>query len=94
MDCEVIADTFEEEDDLPDIHKLSIPAKSKFVISGPILSLLHDQWGADQTKNTYTYEYIMDTIYSYNNQYKIAIAYGQSDPNIDWKCMLSYYFTI
>ena len=78
---------FEEEDDLPDIHKLSIPAKSKFVVSGPILSLLHDQWGADQTKNTYTYEYIMDTIYSYNNQYKIAIAYGQSDPNIDWKCI-------
>ena len=76
-----------EEDDLPDIHKLSIPAKSKFVVSGPILSLLHDQWGADKTKNTYTYEYIMDMIYSYNNQHKIAFAYGESDPDIDWKCI-------
>ena len=75
------------EEDLPDIHKLSIPAKSKFVVSGPILSLLHDQWAADKTKNTYTYEYIMDMIYSYNNQYKIAFAYGESDPDIDWKCI-------
>ena len=64
----------------------------KFVVSGQLLKALHQQWGADITKDIYTYGDITKFLYGNDNIYGLARQYGlasfgQSESQIDWNTL-------
>ena len=71
----------------PELHYKNVPPDEEFVVSGPLLRALHQQWGADLTRSAYTYGEIIE--YLYHAPWEMAHAYGQAsigqpDSKIDW----------
>ena len=72
-----------------ELHYENVDKNSLYIASGILLKALHQQWGADITKDVYTYGDITKFFYGNDNKFFLARAYGQasfgqSDSQIDW----------